>query len=215
MFESGGRKVVACIVLALLGVTLAGSASSSPPASADPAVWLADLNAASDGSFAFVQISCFEFIPDIIEVQSGQTMHFLWDDLCQVAGHTVTSSGSTLDPAQDLDRPQPGFPANCFDSSLEPIGYILGPPPNDNYYLTLLYAGIVFRDVMESDLLASNIPPSDTQPACITDASFIFPEDMTATQDYRAVVPYWCRLHGKAEDHPAGEGMRGAIVLKL
>lgn len=210
------RSVIVFALLALIASTYAGTVATGSVHTADPAIWLADLNAASDGEFATVIMSCRLFIPDVIEVPSGQTMHFAWIDACNEAGHTVTSSGTTTDPAQDLDKPQPAFPANCFDSSLEPIGNIIGPA-NPEYFVTLLYAGVVVREITDAlpwIEVPPFIPPDDTKPFCLTDASFVIPDDLTATGDYRAIVPYFCRLHGRIED-PAGAGMRGAIVLRM
>lgn len=199
---------VCVVLLGILTVPVAlGKIAEMRDAPLDVDAVLADLNAASDGTVALVTMSCFQFHPDVVTVASGQTVYYYWDDLCQIIGHTVTSSGTTTDPAQDLAKPEPPLPGECFDSNSELANPIFGPN-NREFSIELQFLLVtIYRD-FDTPLDPETLEFNEHSKQCATDASTVFADDPLASY---AVVPYHCRQHG-AND-PAGSGMRGAIVL--
>src|SRR5688572_24914513 len=76
---------------------------------ADAGVVLSDLNAASGAAVHTVIVKNFLFAPQNTAMVNGDTVDWVWDDSIAAGGanrsHTVRSSGSTGDAAQDLNRP--------------------------------------------------------------------------------------------------------------
>lgn len=153
---------------------------------------LRDLNEASPDTSPVIVMSCFQFHPDVAGLLSGETITWQWADACGLS-HTVTSSGTTFDPAEDLNKPEPQHVGECFDSSLEPPGRFLSAT-DPVYPVTLHFAGILVRDLLN--------PTSEFFKPCVLDNS---------VSSTAAIVPYLCRIHG----FNPGTTMRGALIITL
>lgn len=178
------------LVAAFVGMPAAGS-STEP----DLATLLGALNEASGDTAALVTLSCFTFTPQTSFILNGELVEFHWSDACGPFAHSVTSSGSTLDPQQDLNKPTPSFIGVCFNSNQEPAGRLINHLDPD-YGLDLTYAGLVFRNVTHTDLSGKPCPL-----------------DNSILEYTSGVVPFHCIFHG--QNDPPGQGMRGAIVVSL
>lgn len=159
---------------------------------------LADLNAASGAMVHTVIVKNFLFTPQDTAMVNGDTVDWVWDDSLAAGGanrsHTVRSSGSTGDAAQDLNKPVPNAPGRCFNSEVDQ-GIVLNGNLGNSVY-------------SQSDITWKGIVSNGDTP-CPGDSSI----QVGGSAGVNGVVPYHCRIHGTVQ--AAGAGMRGTLSISL
>ncbi len=195
----------------LLAVPIVGATPSSCTYNDDLIAAVDALNAASDGSMAYVLVKDFGFHPAVTHVKTGGSVTFIYADLEWAQNHDPRSSGSCrdagADPLADPASCAPGFGAGrCFDVFNDQGSFMKSA--GDTYPLTFRY------DAARGALDKSHGMGTGSALGDLTGAQPFrqCPSSTVMTYDEQAIIAYHCKIHGEANSQVTR--MRGVIVVE-
>lgn len=195
----------------LLALPIVGATPSSCTYNDEMIAVVDALNAASDGSMAYVLVKDFGFHPAITHIKTGGSVTFIYADLEWAQNHDPRSSGTCrtadVDPLANPESCIPGAGAGrCFDVFNDQGAFMKSS--GDTYPLTFRYDAA--RSVVDkSHGMGTGSPTGDLTGA---EPFRSCPASTVVAYDEQAVIPYHCKIHGDANSQVTR--MRGVIVVE-
>jgi plastocyanin len=180
------------------------------------------LNAASDGSYAFVIAKDQRFHPENVTIRNGGTVVFVWADVFQSDVHDPRNSASTGSQALDMLKPTPpklwpdGLSGACFD--VVPNQDALLSKTTPLFPVSLRYdagTGIVSvsNSVLPGTPLGAPIGRLEDGTPPVSQPYHDCAQGISSNASDSAVLPYHCGVHGGATT-PV-RAMRGSIRIEV